>query len=162
MLSSFLSRTLVVGLLAAVLAGCAGVTVRSADPANYLAERRSDVLTAGTLSPATQESLRVLDLDLKRCLADVPMCHYPLANATGLYDEQRMAALAELWIYQARQAQQAPSLPGTRTSAEVQAWLEAATPGPICFSHTGSPASAPLKTARARCVTITTTPCSRL
>lgn len=126
MLSSFLSRTLVVGLLAAVLAGCAGVTVRTADPANYLAERRSDVLTTGTLSPATQESLRVLDLDLKRCLADVPRCHYTLANATGLYDEQRMAALAELWIYQARQAQQAPSLPGTRTSAEVQAWLEAA------------------------------------
>ena len=60
MLSSFLSRTLVVGLLAAVLAGCAGVTVRSADPANYLPAPRSEVLKAGTLSPATHESLRLL------------------------------------------------------------------------------------------------------
>lgn len=113
-------------LLAALLTGCAGVTVQTADPANYLAERRSDVLTSGELSPATQESLRVLDLDPKTCLADVPMCHYTLSSATGLYAEQRMASLAELWTLQARKAQQAPSLPGTRTTDEVEAWLEAA------------------------------------
>ena len=113
-------------LLALLLTGCAGVTVSTTDPAHYLAERRSDVLTAGELSPATQEALRVLDLDTKRCLADVPMCHYALASATGLYNEQRMASLAELWTLQARQAQKAPSLPGTRTQPEVQAWLEAA------------------------------------
>lgn len=113
-------------LLATLLTGCAGVTVQTADPAHYLAERRSDVLTSGELSPATQESLRVLDLDPKSCLADVPMCHYTLSSATGLYAEQRMASLAELWTLQARKAQQAPSLPGTRTADEVQAWLEAA------------------------------------
>ena len=113
-------------LLSALLTGCAGVTVRTADPATYLAERRSDVLTSGELSPATQEALRVLDLDTKTCMADVPRCHYTLATATGLYDEQRMASLAELWTLQARAAQKIPSLPGTRTQAEVQAWLEAA------------------------------------
>lgn len=113
-------------LLTALLSGCAGVTVRTADPAEYLAERRSDVLTSGELSPATQEALRVLDLDTKSCLADAPMCHYTVANATGLYDEQRMASLAELWTLQARTAQKAPSLAGTRTQAEVDAWLEAA------------------------------------
>ena len=102
------------------------MTVRTADTARVLADRRSDVLTSGELSPATQESLRVLDLDTKRCLADVPMCHYALSSATGLYNEQRMAALAELWTLQAIQAQKAPSLPGTRTQAEVEAWLEAA------------------------------------
>ena len=112
--------------LAILLTGCAGVTVRTTDPATYLAERRSDVLTSGELSPAAQEALRVLDLDSKRCLADVPWCHYTIATATGLYDEQRMATLAELWILQARKAQQVPSLPGTRTPEDVQAWLEAA------------------------------------
>ena len=113
-------------LLVGVLTGCAGVTVRTADPANYLAQRRSDVLTSGELSPATQESLRVLDLDTKSCMADLPMCYYTLTHATGLYDEQRMASLAELWTLQAHHAQKAPSLPGTRTQAEVDAWLEAA------------------------------------
>lgn len=121
-----LSRWLwMVGLLLG-LTGCAGVTVRTADPANYLAERRSDVLTSGELSPDTQEALRVLDLDAKTCLADAPRCYYTIGNATGLYDEQRMATLAELWVLQGRQAQQAASLPGQRTQAEVQAWLEAA------------------------------------
>lgn len=113
-------------LLIALLTGCAGVTVHTADPATYLAQRRSDVLTSGELSPATQESLRVLDLTTKACLADVPHCHDTLTHATGLYDEQRMASLAELWTLQARTAQKAVSLPGKRTAAEVDAWLEAA------------------------------------
>ena len=121
-----LPRWLCALLLTAFLTGCAGVTVRTTDPAQYLAERRSDVLTSGELSPATKESLRVLDLDSKSCLADVPMCHYTVGTATGLYDEQRMASLAELWVLQARTAQKAPSLPGTRTQAEVEAWFEAA------------------------------------
>ena len=124
--SSFFFRSFFAGCLLALLAGCAGVTVRTADPANYLADRRSDVLTAGELSPATQEALRVLDLDAKSCQADIPMCHYTVANATGLYDEQRMASLAELWVLQARQVQKALSLPGKRTPDEIQAWLEAA------------------------------------
>ena len=123
---SLFSRALFTGCLLALLTGCAGVTVRTADPANYLADRRSDVLTAGELSPATQEALRVLDLDAKSCQADIPMCHYTVANATGLYDEQRMASLAELWVLQARQVQKSASLPGKRTPNEIQAWLEAA------------------------------------
>ncbi|HEY4664193.1 MAG TPA: alpha/beta fold hydrolase [Comamonas sp.] len=113
-------------LIAATLTGCAGVTVRTTDSASYLADRRSDVLTSGEPSAFTQEALRVLDLDLKVCLADVPMCHYTLANATGLYNEQRMSSLAELWILQARSIQKSHSLPGTRTEAEIQAWMEAA------------------------------------
>ena len=123
---SLFSRALFTGCLLALLTGCAGVTVRTADPANYLADRRSDVLTAGELSPATQEALRVLDLDAKSCQADIPMCHYTVANATGLYDEQRMASLAELWVLQARQVQKSASFPGKRTPNEIQAWLEAA------------------------------------
>ena len=123
---SLFSRALFTGCLLTLLTGCAGVTVRTADPANYLADRRSDVLTAGELSPATQEALRVLDLDAKSCQADIPMCHYTVANATGLYDEQRMASLAELWVLQARQVQKSASLPGKRTPNEIQAWLEAA------------------------------------
>lgn len=113
-------------LIAATLTGCAGVTVRTTDSASYLADRRSDVLTSGEPSAFTQEALRVLDLDLKVCLADVPMCHYTLANATGLYNEQRMSSLAELWILQARSIQKSHSLPSTRTEAEIQAWMEAA------------------------------------
>ena len=76
-----LPRWLCALLLTVFLAGCAGVTVRTTDPAQYLAERRSDVLTSGELSPATKESLRVLDLDSKSCLADVPMCHYTVGTA---------------------------------------------------------------------------------
>ena len=81
------SRCLWMIALCLGLTGCAGVTVRTADPADYLAERRSDVLTSQHLSAATQEALRVLDLTVETCLADAPMCQYTLANATGLYDE---------------------------------------------------------------------------
>lgn len=142
MLSHVMSRwCLCLGLVMG-LSGCAGVSVRTTDPADYLAERRSDILTSGELSPATQESLRVLNLDAPSCLADVPMCHHTVATATGLYDEQRMASLAELWTQQARQAQKASSLPGKRTPEEIAAWIEAARHAWAYLFFTQRPASA--------------------
>lgn len=111
-------------LCSLLLAGCAGVKVGSIQPADYLSQRRSDVLTSGELSPATQETLRVMGQDLKPCLADAPACRLLVADSGGLSDEQRLSALAELWTQQALALQQ--ESPRQRTTPEIDAWLEAA------------------------------------
>ncbi len=58
----------------ALLSGCAGVKVSSIQASDYLAQKRSDILTAGELSAATQESLRVIGIELKSCENKPPEC----------------------------------------------------------------------------------------
>ena len=104
----------------ALLTGCAGVKVSSIQPSDYLAQRRSDVLTTGELSPATRETLRVLGSDAKPCLQDATECRQHVRTAQGLSDEQRLAALSELW------AKEAMGSAGTQADATIHAWLESA------------------------------------
>ena len=113
-------------LLAAALAGCAGVKVSATDPAEDLAQRRSDVLSTGKLSPATQESLRVLGEDQKTCLSDAPRCRHLIGQTQGLNDEQRLSALAELWAHAAIDIQNQTLLNQRRSLEDFSAWLESA------------------------------------
>ena len=115
-----------------VLSGCAilkefapRVEAEPLGPGEYIALKRSDILTTDALSPATQATLRVAGLDDSACLAPpAPACMPALAAVQGLGDERRLAALAELWTQQAITL----SPEGTVPSADVQidAWLEAA------------------------------------
>lgn len=109
---------------AALLAGCAGVQVSSLQPSDYLSQRRSDILTAGTLSAATQEALRVIGLERQRCEELPSPCRDSIASTPALTDDQRLSALAELWTQAALQAQRAA--PGSHGSDEIDAWFEAA------------------------------------
>jgi pimeloyl-ACP methyl ester carboxylesterase len=109
---------------AVLLAGCAGVRVSAIEPSDYLSQRRSDILTAGALSAATHEALRVIGLPSERC-AELPApCRDAIAATPGLSDDQRLSSLAELWTQAALQSQR--SAPGSHGSDEIEAWLEAA------------------------------------
>lgn len=109
---------------AALLAGCAGVQVSSVLPSDYLSQRRSDILTAGRLSAATLETLRVIGVEDKHCDTLPVQCRDTIASMPGLTDDQRLSSLAELWTQTALQAQRAA--PGSHGSDEIDAWLEAA------------------------------------
>lgn len=112
--------------VAALLQGCAGVTVSNMEPREYLAQRRADVLTSGHLSAATQESLRIIGGDAKPCLADAPACRAQLGRSSGLGDERRLSALAELWTFEALQQEQQRRNSPRNAYAASTAWLEAA------------------------------------
>lgn len=131
---------------ACVLAGCAGVKVKSIDAAEYVAERRADILTSGQLSPASQESLRILGLELKPCVSDAPACRSAISEASGLSDEQRLSALAELWAMQAlatqRQSHVAQAGTGGPTPPAIEAWLETARHAYAYLFFTARPPSA--------------------
>lgn len=107
---------------AALSSGCAGVKVGQISPADYLAQRRGDVLTTGHLSTSAQEVLRVIGADAERCHEDGAACRTALADSQGLTDEQRLSALSEVWLQRALAAQQrAPGSPEA-----IDAWLETA------------------------------------
>ncbi|WP_422096107.1 esterase/lipase family protein [Variovorax sp.] len=114
---------------AALLAGCAGVKVGSISPAEYLAQRRGDVLTTGRLSTSAEEVLRVIGSDAELCGKDGPACRNALADSPGLSDEQRLSALSEVWLQVAIAAEKSGSAtpPGSSAdTAAIEAWLESA------------------------------------
>lgn len=117
---------LVVSGTTALLQGCAGVTVSNLEPQKYLAQRRADVLTDGRLSAATRESLRIIGSDAKPCLADAAACRAQLGTASGLGDERRLSALAELWTFEALQQDKQRRTGPDNAYAANAAWMEAA------------------------------------
>jgi pimeloyl-ACP methyl ester carboxylesterase len=114
-------------LAAALLAGCAGVKVGSISPADYLAQRRGDVLTTGKLSTSAQEVLRVIGSDADLCGKSGPACRAALADSPGLSDEQRLSALSEVWLQVALAADKgASAAEPSSPDAAIEAWLETA------------------------------------
>jgi len=114
---------------AALLAGCAGVKVGSISPAEYLAQRRGDVLTTGRLSTSAEEVLRVIGSDAELCGKDGPACRNALADSPGLSDEQRLSALSEVWLQVAIAADKSgrATPPGSAAdTTAIEAWLESA------------------------------------
>lgn len=118
---------------ALLTSGCAAVSVSSVSPARYLAERRGDVLTTGHLSGAAQEVARVAGID--DCGEAPDTCRQALSQAEGISDEQRLSALAELWLQAALEADRQPAgtsdaqaagQGGDADAAAVDAWLETA------------------------------------
>jgi pimeloyl-ACP methyl ester carboxylesterase len=114
-------------LAATLLAGCAGVKVGSISPADYLAQRRGDVLTTGKLSTSAQEVLRVIGSDADLCGKSGPACRAALADSPGLSDEQRLSALSEVWLQVALAADKgASAAEPSSPDAAIEAWLETA------------------------------------
>jgi pimeloyl-ACP methyl ester carboxylesterase len=111
---------------AALLAGCAGVKVGSISPADYLAQRRGDVLTTGELSTSAQEVLRVIGSDADLCRKGGPACRAALADSPGLTDEQRLSALSEVWLQVALAAGNDKGTANSEGDAAIEAWLETA------------------------------------
>lgn len=119
-------------LLAALLcatmlaAGCAGVKVGSISPAEYLAQRRGDILTTGKLSTSAQEVLRVIGSDADLCRRDGQACRQALADSSGITDEQRLSALSEVWLQVALSADKGGTTDGPSADKAIDAWLETA------------------------------------
>ncbi|MEN1939839.1 alpha/beta hydrolase [Luteimonas sp. MJ174] len=115
-----------------LLGGCAilkefapRVEAEQLGPGEYIALKRSDILTTDELSPASQATLRVAGLDDNACLEPpAPACMAALAQVQGLTDERRLASLAELWTQQAIALTPAGQVPAA--DAQIDAWLEAA------------------------------------
>ncbi|WP_311222933.1 MULTISPECIES: alpha/beta fold hydrolase [unclassified Acidovorax] len=119
-------RTIALAAVAALLAGCAGVQVDSISTADYLRQRRSDVLTTGELSPAAREVLRVVGLDETLCERDAPACRETLRQSPGITDEQRLATLAEVWLDAAQAGARAAATDAPPLDVQIGLWLEAA------------------------------------
>nr|WP_285411142.1 alpha/beta fold hydrolase [Variovorax sp. efr-133-TYG-130] len=119
-------------LLAALLcatmlaAGCAGVKVGSISPAEYLAQRRGDILTTGKLSTSAQEVLRVIGSDADLCRRDGQACRQALADSSGITDEQRLSALSEVWLQVALSSDKGGTTDGPSADKAIDAWLETA------------------------------------
>lgn len=138
--SALLGSALMAGAL--LLTGCAAVSVSTISPADYLAERRGDVLTTGRLSVAAQEVLRVVGIN--DCREQPVACRRTLEPAHtpgGITDEQRLSALSELWLEHALATARAPgasALPATlaQGDAVLDAWIESARHAYAYLFHT--------------------------
>ena len=84
-----------------LLSGCAGVKSVSVSTNDYMSQRRGDILTTGEMSSATGVALQVVGISEKQCRTVPQQCRNLLADSIGLDDEQRVSALAELWLQEA-------------------------------------------------------------
>ena len=123
-------------LALSLLTGCAGVTVGTISPADYLAQRRGDVLTTGQLSSSAQEVLRVIGSDADQCRKDGRACRQNLATSAGLSDEQRMSALSEVWLQLALAGGDGGSAAQPMAPEAIEAWLETARHAYAYLFHT--------------------------
>jgi len=121
-------RVLLAASVLVMASGCAMVTVKQVANTDYLASKRSDVLTSGKLSAASQETLSVVGLDESQCGKDVVACRRTLLETDGISAEQRMSALSELWVQTAITLSPKPKHADVEpmSDAAVDAWLEAA------------------------------------
>src|SRR5690606_22387523 len=118
------------GLL--LLNGCAilrefgpSVEAEAMGPGEYIAIKRGDILTADELSMATQQTLRAVGLDEDACATTPSVeCMRALTAVSGIAEERRLAALAELWTQQAIAL--TPEGTDPIRDDQIDAWLEAA------------------------------------
>lgn len=88
-------------LLGIVLTGCAGVKVVEVGASDYMSLRRGDILSSGKLSTFTSSALQVVGIDDSVCNRHSEICRNALMQIGVMDDEQRMAALSELWLQEA-------------------------------------------------------------
>lgn len=110
-------------LLVFQLAGCALVHVKQDNPRTYDENRRGDVLTTGTLSFATRNTISRLGLDPDSCVTGAAACIEALRGAHLLGSDARLSALAELALGQALKADK---LAADTDPHRVSAYLDAA------------------------------------
>ncbi len=121
--------TLIITVLL-LLSGCAtlrqfgpSVQVASVTPGQYIALKRGDILTSGRLSAATNETLRVADLDETACAKPGPSCIEAMEASIVVREEDKRSALAELWL------QQAMALPVPKAKRETTPAMRVADAG---------------------------------
>jgi pimeloyl-ACP methyl ester carboxylesterase len=113
----------VIGLLG--LNACAMVGVSHVKTHDYVNQRRADVIGANRLSDRTVQSLNVVALTADSCEREFAACADTVARSAGLTDEQRLSALAELWLGRALKAER--SRRGTAMDdATLDAFLQSA------------------------------------
>jgi len=110
-------------LLIVAPAGCAGVKVASVSSSDYMALRRGDVLTTGELSVYAGTALQVVGIDKKKCDNEGAACRKALIETIGLHREDRLSALAELWLQEAMDLD-TQVRDGDHTPAILNAYLE--------------------------------------
>src|SRR5699024_8533524 len=108
-----------------MLSGCAGVTTVSVSTNDYMTQRRGDILTTGQLSSAASVALQVAGISEKQCRTALQQCRVTLANNIGLDNEQRVSALAELWLQEALALDQRVN-EGQLAEEVLNAYLESA------------------------------------
>lgn len=114
-----------------LLGGCAvlnefrpAVEATPMTPGEYIAMKRGDILTTGELSAATAQTIRTVGLEAGACEQPSRGCIQALADISGLSDERRLSAQAELWVQQATLL--APAKEESASDEQIDAWLEAA------------------------------------
>lgn len=102
MLNFYSARVIfIITLSFILLSGCAGVKSVSVSTNDYMSQRRGDILTTGEMSSAVGVALQVAGINEKQCRTAPQQCRTQLAQNIGLDDEQRVSALAELWLQEA-------------------------------------------------------------
>jgi len=66
-----------------------------------MSQRRGDMLTTGELSVYAGAALQVVGIDKKKCDKESAFCRKALLETIGLPSENRLSALAELWLKEA-------------------------------------------------------------
>lgn len=112
-------------VLSLALGGCAGVRVSSINTKEYMELRRGDVLTTGDLSVGTMSALQVMGCSPGQHDADRMRSREALRTTSGLGEEARLSALAELWLQEAILHDKRPQ-DCLNTAATLNAYLEAA------------------------------------
>ncbi|HNQ64532.1 MAG TPA: alpha/beta fold hydrolase [Smithella sp.] len=112
-------------LVCMTLAGCAGVKVSFVGSGDYMSLRRGDILTTGELSTYTGASLQVVGIDKKVCDKDASGCRKALMETIGLHSENRLSALAELWLKDAMELEK-QFIESGHIEATLNAYLETA------------------------------------
>lgn len=127
------ARWFVLLLAASLLAGCAGVRIRPVSTQDFITQRRGDILSSNALSIAARDALSIVGQDPAPCRRDPAPCIKALSSPSGLATEQRLSALAELWLAQALNEDVPDSAAGLDT------YLQAARQAYAYLFHTARP-----------------------
>lgn len=107
------------------LNACAMVGVSRVKSHDAINERRADVIGVGRLSDSTVQALNVVALTEESCEKTFADCSQTVADSPGLNDEQRLSALAELWLGRAVKAER-PKAGASMDDATLDAYLQCA------------------------------------
>lgn len=121
--SRVLRGVAVIGLLG--LNACAMVGVSQVGTLDAVNQRRADVIGANRLSDRTIQSLNVVALTTDSCERAFAACTDTITHSAGLTDEQRLSALAELWLGRALKAER-PRHGQPMDEATLDAYLQSA------------------------------------
>ena len=107
------------------LTGCAMVKAKPMKAQRYIETKRGDILTTGELSASTRQTLNILGLEERFCLAQPKDCAEELSDADGTSRESGLAAAAEVWMSRALVVG-TTATGSAHDDKRLSAWLEVA------------------------------------